>query len=99
MIKHIVKYLLALAGLEFKKGTSTIFNKLSVFGILSDEWEPRQGLFYLKSLDILVADVTSPLIIQYRIAKSICRIGGGRFFYDQDHHLRLSIQEVNFRIN
>src|SRR5882672_6721329 len=99
MIKRIAKYLLALLGLEYRKGTSALLNRLSSYGIPSADWKLHQGQYYLKVLEVAVVDVRSPLIVQYNIAKSICKSGGGRFFYDDNHCLRLSIQNVNFFIN
>lgn len=99
MMKNTIKYFLALIGLEYRRGTATLFNRLSKFNIPREEWEMRQGSFYLKALDVSVTDVTSPLILQYKIAKSIYKIGGGRFFYDQENHLRLSIDGINFFIH
>lgn len=94
MIKRITKYLFSLIGLAVRKS-----GKFSLFDLPNKEWSYHQKGYYLKLLDLTVTDVNSPLITGYRNARNINQHGGGRFFYDDNRQLRLSIQGVNFFIN
>ncbi len=99
MVKRITKYLFSLLGLEIRNTSFPRFNKLRDFGIPLDEWEPRQKMFFLKLINLAVADLESPILLGYENAKRIAQKGGGRFHYDDQQQLRLSIQGVNFFIN
>ena len=94
MIKRITQYLFSLIGLDVRKS-----GKFSSFDLPNEEWDYNQKGYYLKLLELTVDDVNSPLITGYRNARKINQHGGGRFFYDDIHQLRLSIQGVNFFIN
>ena len=84
----------SLIGLDVRKS-----GKFSSFDLPNEEWDYNQKGYYLKLLELTVDDVNSPLITGYRNARKINQHGGGRFFYDDIHQLRLSIQGVNFFIN
>jgi FkbM family methyltransferase len=99
MIKQITKHFVALFGLELRKSNSPRFNALGSLNIPYDEWERRDNKYYLKVFDLQVNNLDSPLIAGYNTAKSICQLGGGNFFYDDNGGLRLSIQGVNFFVN
>lgn len=98
MIRQAVKYLFTLIGLDVRKGESSAYNKLAVFGIPISEWRYREKKYFLKILDVLVGE-ESPLLLGYPMAKEICLQGGGVFFYDEDKALRLTIKETDFYIN
>jgi FkbM family methyltransferase len=94
MVKQITKYLFSLIGLDVRKN-----GKFSSFDLPNEEWSYHQKGYNLKLLDLTVTDVNSPLITGYRNARNINQHGGGRFFYDANQQLRLSIQGINFFIN
>ncbi len=91
--------MLGLFGLEVRKSNTPKFNTLGFYGIPYEEWEQRQKKYYLKRFNITVNDATSPLIAGYDMAKRIAVNGGGRFSYDANGALILSIQGVRFYIN
>lgn len=99
MVKKLAKYLFPFFGIEVRKSPSPRFNKLGSLGIPYGEWEPRRNYYYLKVFDLTVKDLNSPLIAGYEIAKGLTIQGGGRFYYDDNRNLRLTIKGVNFFIN
>lgn len=99
MIRNVAKYLLANIGLELRRNESIGFNKLAHLSVPKKDWEFRGKKIYLKLLDIVVSDIESPVIQGYAFAKIIGTVGGGKFFYDNEGRLRLTIKGVNFFIN
>jgi FkbM family methyltransferase len=100
MIKRIIKSIIAVFGIEIRRNKSFRYNKLEHFAIPQDEWEMKDGSYYLKVLDIAVrGGKDSVLIAGYAMAKRIVQYGQGRFFYNQKNQLQLTIQGVHFLIN
>lgn len=99
MLKEFTRNLLAYFGIEIRKNKTFKKNKLRNFGVPREEWERKDNGFYLKQLNILVKDLTSPLIRSYTYAKRIADHGKGIFGYDAAGELRLKIQGIEFYIN
>jgi|SRR5688572_23250971 len=99
MIKNIARDLFANLGIEIRRNDSIKWNKLKEFGIPREEWEYRDKGYYLKCLDIVVNDTSSPLLVDYKHAKRIVQNGKGQFFFDDQKCLRVRLSDVVFFVN
>src|SRR5215207_7496702 len=99
-MKQLLKKTTRLFGFTISRTTSSFNNPLAGFNIGREEYEFRDGGFYLKHLDLFLEDKNKESIITqgYGYAKNIAQIAKGKFAFENDG-LLLQINELKFKLD